>query len=64
MTNTNTTEQQPTIKWEIKRWGKDRIEPVKAVKESDKTLWIESVDYRGTPFINQRLPRHMGSRAP
>ena len=54
MTNTNTTEQQPTIKWEIKRWGKDRIEPVKVVKESAKTLWIESVDYRGKPSTNQR----------
>ena len=54
MTNTNTTEQQPTIKWEIKKWGPDRILPVKVVKETDKTLWIERIDYRGKPSIDQR----------
>jgi hypothetical protein len=54
MTNTNTTEQQPTIKWEINKWGPDRILPVKVVKETDKTLWIERIDYRGKPSINQR----------
>ena len=50
---TNTTEQQPTIKWEIKRWGKGWIEPVKVVRETDKTLWIESTDYSGASFVNQ-----------
>jgi hypothetical protein len=54
MTNANSTEQQPTIKWEIKKWGLDRILPVKVVKETDKTLWIERIDYRGKPSINQR----------
>jgi hypothetical protein len=54
MTNTNTTEQQPTIKWEIKKRGSDRILPVKVVKETDKTLWIERIDYRGKPAIDQR----------
>ena len=54
MTNTNTTEQQPTIKWEIQKWGKGKILPVKVVKETDKTLWIESTGYRGAQVINQR----------
>ena len=54
MTSANTTEQQPTIKWEIKKWGPDRILPVKVVKETDKTLWIERIDYRGKPSIDQR----------
>lgn len=54
MTNTNITEQQPTIKWEIKRWGKDRIQSVKVVKETNKTLWIEHTDYRGKPSVDQR----------
>ena len=54
MTNTNTTEQQPTIKWEIQKWGKDKILPVKVVKETDKTLWIESTGHRGAQVINQR----------
>ena len=54
MTNTNTTEQQPTIKWEIETWGKGGIEPVKVVKESAKTLWIESTGRRGGQCINQR----------
>ena len=56
MTNTNTTEQQPTIKWEIKRWGKDRIQPVKVVKQTDKTLWIEREwDRQGKPAIDKHL---------
>jgi hypothetical protein len=55
MTMTNTTEQQPTIRWEIKGWGKDRILPVKVIKETDKTLWIERTDWRGEPSTtNQR----------
>ena len=53
MTNANTTEQQPTIKWEIKRWGKVWIEPVKVVKETDKTLWIQNAAW-GKPVIDQR----------
>ena len=53
MTNANTTEQQPTIKWEIKTWGKDRIEPVKVVKETDKTLWIQNATW-GKSVIDQR----------
>ena len=52
--NTNTPEQQPTIKWEIKRWGKDRIEPVKVIKETDKTLWIDDTKYRDRPSTDQR----------
>ena len=55
MTNTNTTDQQPTIKWEIKGWARHGIEPVKVVEESDKILWIESIDYRGKPSTSQRL---------
>jgi hypothetical protein len=51
---TNATEQQPTIKWEIKKWGPNRILPVKVIKETDKTLWIERIDYRGKPSIDQR----------
>ena len=54
MTNINTTEQQPTIKWEIKKWGSDRILPVKVVKETDKTLWIERIGYRKKTYIDQR----------
>ena len=53
MTSTNTTEQQPTIKWEIKRGGKDRIEPAKVVKETTKTLWLERMDWCGIPSIRQ-----------
>ena len=54
MTNTNTTEQQPTINWEINKCGPNRISPVKVIKETDKTLWIERIDYRGKPDIYQR----------
>ena len=50
---TSTTEQQPTIKWEIKRYGPDRIVPVKVVKETAQTLWIERTDYRGKPSIDR-----------
>jgi|LakMenE18May11ns_1017448.scaffolds.fasta_scaffold9321499_1 hypothetical protein len=50
---TSTTEQQPAIKWEIKKWA-DRILPVKVVKETDKTLWIERIGYSGKPSIDQR----------
>jgi hypothetical protein len=34
MTNANSTQQQPTIKWEIKKWGPNKILPVKVVKET------------------------------
>jgi hypothetical protein len=51
---TSTTEQQPAIKWEIKKWGPDRILPVKVVKETDKTLWIERTNWNGEPSTNQR----------
>jgi hypothetical protein len=30
-----------TIKYEIKRYGKDRIVPINCVRETEKTLWIE-----------------------
>ena len=54
MTMTNTTEQQPTIRWEIKGWGEDRILPVKVIKETDKTLWIERTDWHGELSTDQR----------
>jgi hypothetical protein len=54
MTSANTTEQQSTIMWEIKKWGPDRIVPVKVVRETDKTLWIERIGYIGKSSIDQR----------
>lgn len=42
-----------TIKYEIKRFGKDRIVPINCVKETDKTLWIES-EWNGHKSVHQR----------
>jgi len=50
---TDTNDQQPTIKWEIKRYGPSRILSVKVVKETAKTLWIERTDYRGRLSTDQ-----------
>jgi hypothetical protein len=43
-----------TIKYEIKRFDKNRIVPINCVKETDKTLWIEFVDWQGRKGVYQR----------
>ena len=41
------------IKYEIKRYGQNRIVPITCVKETEKTLWIE-YEYRGHKGVSQR----------
>ena len=42
-----------TTKYEIKRYGSERIVPITCVKETEKTLWIE-YEYRGHKTVSQR----------
>jgi hypothetical protein len=41
------------VKYEIKSYGKERIVPINCVKETEKTLWIET-ERRGRVSIEQR----------
>ena len=41
------------VKYEIKSHGKDRIVPINCVKETEKTLWVET-EWRGNVSIHQR----------
>ena len=41
------------VKYEIKSYGKERIVPINCVKETEKTLWIET-EWRGRVSIEQR----------
>ena len=40
-------------KYEIRNYGKDRIVPIKCVKETEKTLWIE-FEWLGQKSVCQR----------
>jgi Zn/Cd-binding protein ZinT len=42
-----------TTKYEIKRYGPDRIVPITCTKETEKTLWIE-YESRGRKGVIQR----------
>ena len=41
------------VKYEIQRYGPDRIVPINCVRETEKTLWIE-YEYRGRKQVAQR----------
>lgn len=43
-----------TVKYEVKRYGKDRIVPVNCVKETEKTVWIEH-EWHGQKSVCKRL---------
>ena len=40
-------------KYEIKNYSKNRIVPIECVKETEKTLWIES-EWNGHKSVHQR----------
>ena len=42
-----------TTKYEIKRYGPDRIVPITCTKETEKTLWIE-YEFRGRKDVIRR----------
>jgi hypothetical protein len=43
-----------TVKYEVKTFGKDRIVQVKCVKETEKTLWVETENWRGRKNVSMR----------
>lgn len=43
-----------SIKWEANKWRKEKIAPVKCVKETAKQVWIEQDDYRGRKEVLRR----------
>ena len=47
MTNTNTTDQQPTTMWEIKPHGPKRMVLVEVLKQTEKTVWIKRLKSYG-----------------
>lgn len=42
------------IKYRTGGWGHDKITPVKVLRETDKTIWVEVIDFRGKSITEQR----------
>lgn len=43
-----------SIKYEVNKWGKERITPVVCIKETTKQVWVERTDYRGRKDVSRR----------
>ena len=43
-----------SIKWEVNKWGKERIAPVECIKETAKQVWIERAGFQGRKEVSRR----------
>ena len=43
-----------STKYEVNRWGSERITLVECIKETPKQVWIERIDYRGRKDVSRR----------